>query len=224
MIDALATRLSRPVAVGIGFLAAARRARAFHPAGTTVDGWVEIDPGPHPLEALAGRHRAVVRTSRGAGLPTVLPDVHGLAVRLVAPDVDASAADPDAVLDLRLSSAGSGRLTRHLLWPGRDPFRPTYSSLAPYAGGDDRRFVVGARFRDGRAGPVDLLVARPGRPWQVVGAIAMATDGARPDAGLRFDPFSCPPWMEPVGAVNQLRRPAYRASQARRPNAERGRT
>lgn len=217
-IDTIASHLARPLAVAIGLLAAVRRARAFHPAGSTCGAEVEIHDRPHPLRALAGRHRAVVRTSRGAGLPAVLPDVHGVAVRLVAPDADPGAADPETILDLLLSSAGSGRVTRHLLRPGRHPHRATYSSLAPYAAADGRRFVVGARFRDGRPDLGDLLVARPGGPWREVGVVTV--DLARPwsdDEGLRFDPFRCPPWMEPVGAVNRLRQPAYRASQARRP-------
>ncbi len=64
-----------------------------------------------------------------------------------------------------------------------------------------------------------LLVARPGERWRTVGAIALGPvrDQATSE-GLRFDPFTCPPGIEPVGWLNDLRRPAYRASQARRPS------
>lgn len=214
-----ATALARPLAIVLGALAAARRARAFHPVGRAVHATVHVDEGPHPLDALTGTHRAIVRTSRGAGLPASLPDVHGVALRLLgAPGSDGSG--DDSVLDLPLASAGDGRVSRHLLRPGRDPFRPTYSSLAPYADGAGDRFVVGARFRT--FADLELLVARPPGPWRPVGSVhlgaALADDAAE---ALGFDPFTCPPSIEPVGLVNELRRPAYRASQARRPRAAR---
>lgn len=209
---------SRPLATAIGLLAAARRARAFHPVGTARHATVVIDDRPdHPLAPLAGRHAAVARTSRGAGLPALLPDVHGLAIRLLAPG---AVGVGRGVLDLLLSSAGDGRVLRHVLRPGWNPRRPTYSSLAPYADVRGRRFVVGARFGPG-PDDVLLLVARPGEPWCAVGSVALGAplDAADGEA-LAFDPSTCPPPIAPVGLVNDLRRPAYRASQARRPGGE----
>jgi hypothetical protein len=214
----VATALSRPVATAIGLLAAARRARAFHPVGTARRATVTIDDGVHPLARLAGRHDAVVRTSRGAGLPAVLPDVHGVAVRLLASGATSAGSLERSVCDLLLSSAGTGRLLRHVLRPGWDPARPTYSSLAPYADAAGGRFVVGARFTgDDADDELRLLVARPSERWETVGEIVLGPelDEATAEA-LRFDPFTCPAGVEPVGWLNDLRRPAYRASQARR--------
>ncbi|QYG91881.1 hypothetical protein HC251_05125 [Iamia sp. SCSIO 61187] len=213
---ALAPTLSRPLAAGLGLLAAARRARAFHPVGTAARAVVDVDTGDHPLAGLAGRHDAIVRTSRGIGLPTPLPDVLGVALRLLPPGADAEAAGDPSTLDVPMASSAAGRITRHLLRPAIAPQGPTYSSLAPYAGADDRRFVVGVRFAGDQ--DLDLLVARPGAPWRTVGRVAVGDPlPAAVGEALRFDPFTCPPWMEPVGFVNDLRQPAYRASQARRP-------
>jgi hypothetical protein len=192
----------------LGRVASLRRAPALHPVGSLHRASVVIDGGDHVLTRLAGRADAAVRLSRGGGLPHPLPDVLGLAVRI---EVD----DP---LDLLLSSSGRGRLTRHLLVPGRDPGRPHYSSLAPYADDLGRRFVIGAA-------PVPasdplcfrLEVAAPGAPWEHVGEVALTGILAAEDRGeVAFDPWRCPPWMRPAGALNDLRRPAYGASQAAR--------
>lgn len=212
----LAPTLSRPLAVGLGLLAAARHARAFHPVGRAARAVVDVDEGDHPLAGLAGRHDGIVRVSRGIGLPTPFPDILGVALRLLPPGADAEAAGDPSTLDVPMASSGPGRVTRHLLRPAIDPLRPTYSSLAPYTRGDGRRFVVGARFADDAH--LALLVGRPGAPWRTVGRVALGDPlPAAVGEALRFDPFTCPPWMDPVGFVNDLRPPAYRASQARRP-------
>jgi hypothetical protein len=65
-------------------LARLRHNRALHPRGTVAAAtlWVD-DPASALGQALgAGPHPAVVRLSRGIGLPRPLPDVHGVAIRL----------------------------------------------------------------------------------------------------------------------------------------------
>jgi hypothetical protein len=62
-----------------------RHARALHPRGTSSTGtWVVDDPESALGRFGTGGRAAVVRLSRGLGLPAPLPDVHGVAVRLEA--------------------------------------------------------------------------------------------------------------------------------------------
>lgn len=83
--------LRAPGRDGSGLIAAAfrrlaqlRDAKALHPKGTVHEATVHVTGGPLPL----GEHRAIVRLSRGLGLPDALPDVVGLAIRLVDLDQD----------------------------------------------------------------------------------------------------------------------------------------
>jgi hypothetical protein len=73
-------------------VARARHARALHPRGTVVRAtWTIEDPASVLAGALGnGPRAAVVRLSRGLGLPRPLPDVHGIAIRL---DVDERTVD-----------------------------------------------------------------------------------------------------------------------------------
>lgn len=100
-----------------GFEVAARwrSARAFHPHGLVVDGAV-VTGGDHPLlsEILDPRARtAVVRLSRGIGLPVAIPDFHGVGVRIV------DGLGPGAPQDLLLVSSGAAPALRHCLRPVR---------------------------------------------------------------------------------------------------------
>ncbi|MDH2415761.1 hypothetical protein [Nocardioides sp. CER19] len=65
-------------------VARARHARALHPRGTVVRAtWTIEDPASVLAGVLGtGPQAAVVRLSRGLGLPRPLPDVRGIAIRL----------------------------------------------------------------------------------------------------------------------------------------------
>lgn len=195
------------IAGALGGLASLRRAPAFHPTGSVHQARLTIAAGDHVLGRLAGDVDAVVRVSRGAGLPSPLPDVLGLAVRTLGRHG----------VDVLMSSSGRGRVTRHLLVPGRDPGALHFSSLAPFVDDAGRRFVIGASPTTGDARTFTLQVAAPRRPWQDVGTLRLAEpDDADDQGALEFDPWRVPTWMRPAGLLNALRRPAYGASQAAR--------
>ena len=102
-------------------LADLRDAKALHPKGTVHEATVVVHGGPLPV----GEHRAIVRLSRGLGLPDALPDVVGLAIRLV--DLDQ---------DLLLSGLG------------RDARANPQTSITPFEAGGER-FLYHAKPRPG---------------------------------------------------------------------------
>src|SRR5215213_10527764 len=122
-----------------GGLSALRRARIFHPSGTARLATVVISDGDHPLHVLAGTHDAIVRTSRGIGVPAPLPDFHGVAVKLL------NAHGPGGHQDLLLVSSAAPIGARHLLVPVVERVAdPHYSSIVRYRNANGERFLVGA--------------------------------------------------------------------------------
>jgi len=125
----------------------------------------------------AGESRAVVRFSRATGLPTSLPDIHGLAIRV-----------DDA--DLLLATTGLGRVSRFLLRPSRRPDTSTYSTLFPYRG--PRGAVLVAALPDAQE-PERLLLAlaSPRGDWKVFGDLRVEDPdpSATGDSSISFDPI-----------------------------------
>ncbi|MDR7276885.1 hypothetical protein [Catenuloplanes atrovinosus] len=158
-----------------------------------------------------GEDTGVVRLSRGAGLPRPLPDVLGLAFGFTTAG--------GARHDLLLSTGGTGRFTRHLLVPRRDPLRSEYSTLFPYRSGD-LRVTITARPRPVcRGGPLFLLhAAVPGGTARELGLLVL--DAARGDEPIAFDPVLHPlPGLTLPGPIAALRAGAYRGARAARGRA-----
>ena len=205
-LDLLALpRAATSSALALG--SAVRGARVFHPSGRAYTATVEVDGGGSWGARLldeAGRHDAVVRISRGAGLPEPLPDVVGLAIRLDGLGVDGGP------LDLLVNTAGGPPGLRHVFLPA--PLGRTFSSVLPYRTGSGRTVLVGAR--DDGAG-WDLLAAPLTGGWTRWGRLRL--DGPLPDAqaeGLRFRPTLGADDLQPVALFRAVRDLSYRLSQA----------
>lgn len=214
----------------MGAASGLRRKRIFHPDGAAFEATFQVSGAHHGAALLdeAGRHDAVVRLSRGVGLPRSLPDFLGFALRV--PD----AHGPDDHQDLLLVSAGDRPGLRHALVPVRSFGHDRFSTLVPYEVGG-RTVVFGARLLDAdpsrplRLGDLRSRAAEGGvrfalelaeakGDWEPIGVVELG----RPlpdDEGdaLRFDPANTGGGIEPVGVVQTIRRLAYRASQAARP-------
>jgi hypothetical protein len=213
----------------MGAASAVRRKRVFHPDGVAFEASVQVTGASHgaPLLDEAGRHDAVVRLSRGVGLPRSFPDFLGLALRIT------DAHGPDDHQDLLLVSAGDRPVLRHALVPVRGFDHHRFSTLLPYEVGG-RKVVFGARVLG--EGPVPLHLenlrdraattglrfalelAETSGEWEPVGVVDVVAP--MPDAdgdALRYDPAHTGGGIEPVGVVQTVRRLAYRASQAARP-------
>jgi hypothetical protein len=134
-----------------------------------------------PLLDEPGTYDAVVRFSRSVGLPPWLPDVYGLAVRLV--DAHGHGRHQDLLLD----ATQPAPLLRRLPWPRWDATTALYGSLLPYE--VDGRRCSSAPCVPAPAGPV------PGRPAGRGGAGAAARDAHGPwrEVGRVRTTASCRP-------------------------------
>ncbi|SNR35860.1 phosphodiesterase [Blastococcus mobilis] len=215
----------RLVAVPVGGLARRRGGKPMHPRGAVFDAVLErrggaVGRGVPWLEAVAS-DPAVVRLSRGAGLPAPLPDLLGLAVRLPGEGTP---------IDLLLSTTGRGPLTRLLPLPRRDA-AAIYSSIMAYR--SDAGSLRLAAFPEAAGVPSDpgplaravardglrftLAVARGLGPWQPFATLALT--GAVPalDPDVRFDAVqNPPPGLVPDGPMARFRAPSYRRARAAR--------
>lgn len=219
-------------AVAFGALSGLRRRRIFHPTGAAFAATVEITPDPAtpvgvPLFAEHARRRAVVRLSRGAGLPEPLPDFFGLAIRIL------DAHGHDEHQDLLLVTSGQAPGLRNALIPAAGYGAGFYSSILPLRMGE-RRLLVGAQPVRPEGPPMarleelekaltsaelrfDLVVAELLGPWMPLGRLEVGqrlTDAEAED--LRFNPFVTGGGIEPSGLLNIVRRRAYAGSQGGR--------
>lgn len=212
-----------------GLASFVRRARVFHPDGAAFVAKVEVAVGDGVLPA--GSHDAVVRFSRGAGLPESMPDILGLALRVL--DLHG----PGVHQDLLLVTSGSRPGARHALVPARTFGHRRWSTLLPYDVGG-RRIVFGARpssaaldeahrlgdlRRVAAAGEVrfTLEVAPPTGAWEDVAVLSIGDELPEDEnEALRFNPANTGGRIRPVGVLQTIRRRAYLGSQRGRPTPE----
>lgn len=215
-----ALRLLDPATAAVfGSLSRLRGARVFHPLGVAFEArWEPARDATRADHApLGSRERpAIVRLSRAVGLPPSVPDILGVAVKVL--DVHGPGRDQD----LLLASVGRGPVASRLLVP-RWRFAGTpFSTILPYDLGGQRTAVVARVRAAGSSAYRDLASAAA--PQADV-RVSAATGG---DLGwvrlgdrlpqtvaddLRFDPWHTGETLRPVGGLNRLRRPAYQASQ-----------
>ena len=216
-------RSLRPVDVGTAAMRSASRLRgerAIHARGRTFTGRVTVPGGAGtgaPLLDTAAAYDAVVRFSRSVGLPPWLPDVYGLAVRLV------DAHGPGRSQDLLLDTTQPAPLLRRLPWPRRDATSAVYSSLLPYDVGGRRRLLGAvavpgtpqARSLDALPDELELalLLATPHGRWREVARVRTTGELPAP-AGrqTRFTPAMTGGGLRPAGPFQEWRSRSYPAS------------
>ncbi len=221
----LARLAGRAAAVPLGALARRRSGKPMHPRGAVFDAVVDrtgaVPDWGVPWLTGPARQAAVVRLSRGAGLPLPLPDLLGLAVRLPG---------GDRPVDLLLSTTGRGRWTR-LVPVLRVDAAAAYSSIMGYRSpvGTLRLTAVpeAPAHLPSDPGPLaarapgtafTLLVARGAAGEQVPFArLELGSPAAELDPDVRFDAVrNAPPGLVPDGPMARFRAPAYAAAQAAR--------
>ena len=182
-------------------------AKPLHPEGRTLPGRL-VRHGHDPSSGVPwldepGEDEVVVRLSRAVGFPRALPDVHGLAIRVLRPQ--------DGPADLLLASTGWGRFSRFVLTASRDPARRPLTTLLPYRT-DRGAVLIGAQALT--ATSWTLAWAHHVGPWQPFGVLMLST-GAAADEDISFDPVRHRlPGLEQYPAVARLREPAYHRARA----------
>jgi hypothetical protein len=197
----------RAVAVPLGALARRRRGKPMHPRGTVLDAVLQRTGGPAgwrvPWLAGSGDEAALVRLSRGAGLPTPLPDLLGLAVRI-----------PDGPVDLLLSTTGTAPLLRQVPVLRRRPAAAYTSTMGYRTDGGTLRL---AALPDRGARRFTLAAARGQGPWRPFGRLVLGDPRGPLDPDVRFDAVRNPPHgLVPDGPMARFRAPAYAAARAGR--------
>jgi len=173
---------SRVVDEVVRLASAVRGERIIHAKGQARAGRLTLLPAARELDVplvTGARERPVlVRFSRGAGLPDLLPDVLGLAIRI--PDADGTG----GVQDLMLSTGAAGPVSRRLLVPRRDYLHATYTSLISYEVGG-RDLIVAALPAGGGFTLATAAGTQPWTPWaQLDVGERLSADRARE---LRFE-------------------------------------
>ncbi|GAB2585451.1 hypothetical protein GCM10027168_17840 [Streptomyces capparidis] len=213
---------------GFRGVARLRGGPALHPVGVLCCGALQVPGGAAPPWGVAlldepGRYPVTARWSRAAGLPAGLPDGLGLAVRVEG------AGGPGRPLDLLLTTAGPGRLSRHLPRPCGDALAGPYSSLMAYHVGG-RPLVLAAFPHRDRAVPArvpavrraldraplvfDLRAAGPDEPWRTFAVLTLERPlPGPPRVTPGFDVYAHGlPELHPTPRLRALREAAYRGS------------
>ncbi len=199
-----------------------RHQRSLHPDGRSFTGELTVTGLPGSGSALLerpARHPVTLRISKGVGTRPGLPDVLGLAVRVHGPVAGHKR-------DLLFSTAGSGRLSRHVPMPRRG-FDTFYGSILAYRTGTGRKVYLSAR-PDPDARPLGrtlesvvtaaerdgarLILSADDEPFGIVrfGEVLPAET----DAALAFNAIHhTEADLRPTGLVHASRGPAYRLSQ-----------
>lgn len=187
-----------------GLLSARPAAKPLHPRGSVVRGTLRRfgaeDRTGAPWLDQTGEDEVLVRQSRSVGLPSPVPDVFGLAVRVPI--------EGGRHGDLLFATTGLGRLTRFALTVARSPYGRPMTTLLPYrtpAGGA----VLSAVFRDETT--VELAWALRFGTWHPFAELLLHQDPAgKPDQLLSFEPVDNElPGLETYDWVRRLREPAY---------------
>jgi hypothetical protein len=215
----------------LGVIAGLRGGKAVHPRGVVYEARLSVTgagaaPPAATLLSRPGEHRALARFSRSVGLPRPIPDLLGLAIRVL------DAHGPGEHQDFLLVSSADRPVLHHIFLPASDVQQRPYTSALPYQASGEH-FLVGALpdHRSPRpngdneferlelaAGTgqlrFQLAVAAPKRRFQPVAELRI---GARlpPEAdALRFNPWNTGGGMAPAGVLNGARDRAYKLSQA----------
>ncbi|WP_280406866.1 phosphodiesterase [Nocardia carnea] len=100
-----------------------RHARFFHPRGVRLTGRFRAEPEFAPLFG-TGDRAVIARLSKGTGTPGGLPDILGLAFRVLDRD--------EHPWDFALATTGRGMAGRFVVTPARGWSHARYGSLLPY--------------------------------------------------------------------------------------------
>lgn len=222
LLPRLAAVAAAGAGVALGGVAAAlgvmRGAKPLHPRGAVVRAHLHLHSRPPELGlalGVPGRREAQVRFSRAIGLPELLPDIQGLAMRVH---------DPDGPIDVLLASTGRGPLSRFVLTMRRRPEDGAFTSLMPYRGPRGPVLLGAEPSQDPRIYVLEW--ATPQGPWRTFATLECEQLPAdADDAPIRFRPLAnAPRGLGTYEWTEQLRRYGYRWAAAVSPALPRSAT
>jgi len=205
--DHLAAFGGRALAAVIRTVAVRPAAKPLHPRGRVRHATLRHHPADRPTGVpwldTPGEERVLMRVSRAVGLPQVLPDIQGVAIRVPLRTGHA---------DVLFASTGTGAATRFLLIPAwRLQDRPL-TTLLPY---HSPRGPLLLALRAISADRMDLLAAVAAGDWSSVGELLLGEESG--DEMLELDPVCHElPGMPNYEWVRRLREPSYALARARR--------
>jgi hypothetical protein len=188
-----------------------RRKKALHPRGSVRSGVIRRQGSAArtgvPWIDESGEDRVQLRLSRATGLPTSLPDVLGLALRV--PYLGGHG-------DLLLATTGAGAVSRFLLRPTRRPGSWYGSLLAFRTPAGPLQLAAVPLAEDGTR--FELAWSRLTGSWTRFGALEVRFEwDDASDAPLSFDPvLNEIPGLHSYRWAAQLRRYAYAGSRRAR--------
>ncbi len=224
--DAIAFAGGTALGAVFGAVATMRGGKALHPSGAVFEARVLVRGVPAAPRAAAllsrpAEHRAIVRFSRGLGMPERLLDLFGMAVRVC------DAYGIGRHQDLLLTTSIDLPLLHHIVLPTRDAQARPYTSATPFRAGREV-FIVGAlpcatsprpkrgeqldRLRaaaETSALRFDLAVARPFRRFSTVAGLEIGAELPAEYDAMYFNPGSAGGGLAPAGVINGMRRVAY---------------
>ena len=200
-----------------------RGRRVLHPVGVVFDADLSVLRPTHLLlkDTILGEpgdHPAIVRLSRGLGIPVSVADVHGLAIRI--PDAGGPGQPQDLLLvTVRTVRSGGAGICR------TKSYGPIFSSVLTF-GAPQGAIVMHATARQpmpddatieaggGSHLAFDLTAGRPGADFAVVARLTLRSSrSVEADRTLCFSVANDCGGLHPVGALNTAREIAYRSSQ-----------
>jgi hypothetical protein len=221
-------------------LKVARPARPIHPKGLGLTGELTRtgntgEPSGVDWLDAPGTDYVQARFSRSVGLPSGLPDVVGLALRITPADGATSGKSDGATsgnsdggarggsggaADVLFSSTGWQLPGRFLLQPKLDVSTATLTTLMPYRGRNGP-VLLGLRTISLPGGSVasghwvlGLYWARPAGPWRQCGELRLTAAPHAADTSLRFNPLQNePPGAQAYAWTRRLRERSYQTAQ-----------
>ncbi|WP_193616471.1 phosphodiesterase [Goekera deserti] len=209
----------RVIAMGMAAVARVTDTKPMHPSGVVSAAVLErhgrATPVGVPWLDEPGSDDAVLRLSRSFGLPSVLPDVLGFALRVPG----------ERPVDLLLSTTGSGRWSRLVFLPRHDA-GSTYGSVMAFSSPAGSVRLAAWATAGLPSAPDELAVRVAGGGVEFVLAAAVGTGDAEPfarvrvtglwaplDPPLHFDAVRhAPPGLPAAGPIARMRVPAYAAA------------
>jgi hypothetical protein len=215
-LEALGAAGGAVLAASLGAVGRLRGDRPLHPHGASYAARVRLHGAARsavPWLDEPGSWRATLRVSRGIGLPAWLPDVHGIALRVLE--------GPEGPFDVLVAHTGSGPLSRFVFLPRGRVADGALTTLLPVRSGAGPLVLrlaapLGASLdANGMPSRLDLSYAHGLGAWHPAGEVLVGERLGPAAERAHHDPVLHQlPDTDQYRLVRRLREPAYATARA----------